>query len=221
MRRKLPALFGALVFAASATAAIAAPVETSPPSPPSPPLPPDPVVLVTLDGVRWQEIFEGTEPSRSHEPRVAARDLLPHLYKLGTERGAFVGAPGYGRVEASGPFHVSLPGYTEIFGGRAHHACADNECARTEVPTLLDEASAHGKVAAFAAWTKIDRAVTADPGAFLVSCGPSSRRARQLDPDALRSDGDTANAALALPPGRAPRRPLPRPRRHRRAGARR
>jgi hypothetical protein len=34
----------------------------------------DPAALVTLDGVRRQEIFEGTEPARSHAPRIAAPD---------------------------------------------------------------------------------------------------------------------------------------------------
>jgi hypothetical protein len=158
----------------------------------------DPVVVVTIDGVRWQEIFDGTEPARSHAPHVAASDLLPNLYALGTERGAFVGAPGRGSVEASGPFHVSLPGYTEIFGGRGRHDCASNDCARTTRPTWLDEASARGaKVAAFAAWTKVDLALTAEPGAFPVFCGPPSRQERLANPDALRSDEATARAALA------------------------
>ena len=154
-----------------------------------------PLVLVTIDGVRWQEIFEGTDPKLSGEPRKPASTLVPNLYWLASTNGAFVGAPGHGVIEASGPEHVSLPGYNEIFAGDARHGCANNDCPRTRSVTLLDDARSHGaKVAAFASWSKIDLALTAEPGAFLVSCGP-----RKLGGDGgeMRADRDTAAEALA------------------------
>ena len=72
----------------------------------------DPLVLVrvTIDGVRWQEVFEGTDPALSHRPPEPAASLFPNLYLMGTERGAFIGAPGHGIIAASGPAYVSLPG---------------------------------------------------------------------------------------------------------------
>src|SRR5688500_11195803 len=66
-----------------------------------------PVVLVTIDGVRWKEIFEGTDKALSPGPHVSATTLVPHLHKLGTERGAFVGAPDRGTLSASGPNFMS------------------------------------------------------------------------------------------------------------------
>jgi len=62
------------------------------------------VVLVAIDGARWQEIF-------SKEP------IMPTLRRFMTTDGISVGAPGYGEMHASGPNYVSLPGYTEIFTG--------------------------------------------------------------------------------------------------------
>jgi hypothetical protein len=150
--------------------------------------------------VRWQEIFEGTDPTLSKTPRVPAALLVPNLYLLGSERGAFIGAPGHGVAAATGPEYVSLPGYNEIFSGSALHGCRNNDCARTPVPTILDEARSRGaKVGAFASWTKLDFALTAKPGSFAVSCGPRDVPALEGTPglDDSRSDYDTAEAGLA------------------------
>jgi len=163
-------------------------------------VPAGPVIIVTLDGTRWQEVFEGTEALRTGAPRLPARELLPNLYLLGTERGAFLGAPSFGTIAASGPNYVSLPGYTEIFSGRAPLGCADNNCERTTTATLLDDARAKGaRVAAFTSWTKLDYALTTTPGSFTESCGPTGGPALppKVDVDASRSDRDTASAALA------------------------
>ena len=47
-----------------------------------------PVVLVTIDGVRWQEVFEGTDTGLSHAPFRPSRRLVPNLDRLMRERGA-------------------------------------------------------------------------------------------------------------------------------------
>ena len=138
--------------------------------------PAGPVILVTIDGARWQEIFEGSDPEHSSGPwaRQTPRDLVPNLDRLVRERGAAVGAPSRGVIRATGPNFVSLPGYTEILTGRAPITCQDNTCATIAVPTLLDESRAAGKsVAAFGSWEMLDRAVSSRPGSFLVSCGRS------------------------------------------------
>lgn len=125
-----------------------------------------PVVLVTIDGARWQEIFEGSDTSLSHAPFRPSRELVPNLDRLTRERGAAVGAPGRG-LRATGPNFVSLPGYTEILTGRAPIGCQDNTCATITAPTFLDEAHASGaKVAAFGSWEMLDRAVSSRPGSF-------------------------------------------------------
>lgn len=158
-----------------------------------------PVVLVAIDGVRWQEVFLGTDRALSSSPPIPAAAIFKNLHALGHERGAFVGAPGHGTISASGPNYVSLPGYTELLGGRPSR-CTDNGCARTTLPSLLDEARAAGaKVAAFASWEKLDLATTAAPGGFVSSCGRRGDPA--IDPwpghGDYRPDRITADAALA------------------------
>ncbi len=138
-----------------------------------------PVVLVVLDGVRWQEVFGGVDPAlaASHRagPVVDARSLLPSLYAALDARGAAVGAPGYGVISASGPNFVSLPGYTEIFGGRAPATCQDNDCAGASGPTIVDalrdRSRADSDVAVIASWAPIGRAATRAASRIVLSAG--------------------------------------------------
>ncbi len=65
--------------------------------------PPAHVVLIAVDGVRWQEIYEGTETAReAGQPHRTAAELTPHLHAL-MQRGVALGAPGHGTFSASGP----------------------------------------------------------------------------------------------------------------------
>jgi hypothetical protein len=184
-----------------------------------------PVILVVLDGVRWQEMFGGVDPvlAATHRagPVVSARSLLPCLYSALDARGAAVGAPGRGLIAASGPNFVSLPGYTEIFGGRPPDGCRDNECAGASTPTLVDamrdRAPNDSDVAVIASWAPIGRAATRTPSRIVLSAGrqdvsgarylvddPSTREVLDLgaraDPrpghDAFRPDRYTAELAL-------------------------
>lgn len=157
------------------------------------------VVIVTIDGVRWQEIFTGSDLGRTSEPPLDARSLTPNLHRLGERTGAFIGAPGKGVIAASGPNYVSLPGYIEILGGRPAR-CQDNQCSRTPLPSLLDEARAAGaKVAAFSSWERIDLAASSAPGAFELSCGRHSDESINPWPGDgdYRPDRFTSELALA------------------------
>jgi hypothetical protein len=145
------------------------------------------VVLVVLDGVRWQDVFVGADPHLVSGAAPSAAALMPHLHALVAERGAAVGAPGRGpAMSASGPNFVSLPGYTEILHGRRTHACGDNDCAATLTPTVFDEAAAAspGKVAFFSSWERLDRAASARPQSLVLSTG----RTRVWQGEQLASD---------------------------------
>lgn len=162
-------------------------------------MPAGPVVLVTIDGARWQEVFEGSDTELSHAPRRPSRELVPNLDRLARESGAAVGAPGRGLIRATGPNFVSLPGYTEILTGRAPIGCQDNTCAPIAVPTLLDEVhAAGGRVAAFGSWEMLDRAVSSRPGSFVVSCGRNGDQAVDPWPGVGDFRPDRLTAALAL-----------------------
>lgn len=142
--------------------------EPEPVTAPSPaPVPgPGSVVVITLDGIRWQEVFRGVDPVLAKEydlgtPESATR-LVPNLQHL-MGQGAVIGAPGHGAImSAVGPAFISMPGYVEILRGRAVPDCWSNDCSLPEESSLLEELAARpdlrpGDVALFASWHALDR----------------------------------------------------------------
>jgi hypothetical protein len=138
------------------------------------------VIIVTIDGVRWQEIFGGVEAERArhaHLPscaQVDAATLLPNLHRHFVDGGVVVGAPGGREMVASGPNFVSLPGYREIFTGRASSACSSNFCDFIAEPTIIDELRTrlhNDAIAVITSWRTIERAATIDPRAVAISAG--------------------------------------------------
>jgi len=165
------------------------PFSPPPPEPPST----DSVVLVVLDGARWQEVLVATDPKfASGEDRgVAAEAVMPTLHRM-IEEGVVIGAPDHGPpMVATGPHFVSLPGYNEIFSGRSPFACMDNECPATRLPTLVDEVRAGASdVAVFSSWGPIVRAAALHPSDIVRSTGETGT-------GAFRADRATADQALA------------------------
>ena len=91
---------------------------------------------------------------------------------------------------ASGPNFVSLPGYNEIFSGRAPFGCPDNACPATREATIADEVGrASGGAAVFSSWAPIARAASAFPSRIVVSTG--------LRDGDFRPDRETADRALS------------------------
>ena len=151
------------------------------------------MVIVALDGARWQEVLVGTDPrfATGANRGLSAAALMPTLHRM-IDEGAAVGGPDCGpSMVASGPNFVSLPGYNEIFSGRAPLECADNECGPTRQPTIVDEVRAESRdVAVFASWAPIVRAAALHPSDFVWSTG-------EPETGAFRSDRTTADRALA------------------------
>lgn len=126
------------------------------------------VVLITLDGVRWQEIFYGTDTFLYHGQKISARELLPNLYHYFVDNGIAVGKES--NFIATGPMHISLPGYLEIMRGHPSTDCQTNEC---ESPVLDDNMTyLFDESAVFASWDPIRKTV---PTKYVVNCGRSYR----------------------------------------------
>ena len=136
------------------------------------------IVLVTIDGVRWQEVFGGVDARLAEAarlPRAAitgARELMPNAHRLFFEGGAVLGDPRLGGgIAASGPRYVSLPGYVEIMTG-APGACTTNECEPELARTLAEDVAAGGaRVAVFGSWDKIGRLSATDPKGIAIGAG--------------------------------------------------
>jgi hypothetical protein len=170
------------------------------------------VVLVTVDGARWQEVFEGSDASLGGGGGVPAADLMPRTHRLVTTRGVAIGAPlpGCGTVHTAGGANMSLPGYQEIFTGR-RSSCLDNHCAPV-LASVLDQAV---DAASIGAWEMLDHAVSGGNSGVFVSAGrrwPADAAVKSPALDALVDAGqrsgpfpgngeyrpDVATAAIAL-----------------------
>lgn len=134
------------------------------------------VILVTLDGVRWQEVFRGidarlaadehynelgeplTEQFGANTPDGSAARLWPFLHDVIGREGVMIGnrdAQSCGRV--TNPWFFSYPGYNEILTGVVDPAIDTNEARPNPNTTFLEwlhrqVAGFNGKVQAFGSW---------------------------------------------------------------------
>jgi hypothetical protein len=160
------------------------------------------VILVALDGVRWQEVFGGVDPALAERQRLSLDErldsahLMPNLSRLMSTDGVAIGAPGVDSpMEASGPNFVSLPGYMEMLTGRTDSACTDNQCGVIGKATVADDvASAVGEAIVVSSWPVIGRAASHESGRVLVSAG---RHGDALSRRVLTADAAVAEAVAA------------------------
>ncbi|MGK5084786.1 alkaline phosphatase family protein [Bdellovibrionota bacterium FG-1] len=131
------------------------------------------VILLTLDGVRWEEVFQGVDPGQSLDSNPKVFDFL-----LGTlsQEGFLVGDRSRGEiVNVGNRAQNSLPGYQSIMGG-ATQPCETNACGRIKVETfperiVQDLGLRTDQVATIASWEKIALAAEHVEGTTFVNAG--------------------------------------------------
>ncbi len=135
-------------LAASASLAAAMPEESA-----RPPV----VVLVTIDGVRWQEMFRGADPSLVAQPKYVADDLkenatkswvdvpdraatlTPFLHAITNRGGVLMGNRDAGEcARVANDMWFSYPGYNEILTGRPDNTITANEYGPNHNVTVLE-----------------------------------------------------------------------------------
>lgn len=119
------------------------------------------LVLITLDGVRWQDVVGPNALS------------LPNLARLVAGDGLLLGGSGR-EVHLQNASRVSLPGYRELFTGRVDPGCSSNRCSPLEMETLFDHAARKegAQVAVVASWEGLRHATSASAHpAFFRSAG--------------------------------------------------
>ena len=120
------------------------------------------VVLVTLDGVRWQEVFRGADAALGGgggggSPEERRRELMPFLWGTIAAQGQLFGNQDRAsRVALANPFHVSYPGYHELLCGFASPFIRDNLRIPNPSVTVLEWLNRRpgfaGQVAAYTSW---------------------------------------------------------------------
>lgn len=165
-------------------------------------------VLVTIDGLRWEEVFHGADPALVSTPEDRARyvdvadrgaALTPFLRSFAAE-GALIGdrrANSCGKVENR--YWFSYPGYAEMLGGRPNPRIRSNGKTPNDDVTVLEwlhrRPDFAGRVAVFAEWDVVPFIVNAPRSGLPVTVAPQDAPGR-----------DTPTIAAAV--GRS--RPIPR-----------
>ncbi len=140
----------------------------------APSSPADHVILVTIDGLRWQEFFggadreyfrrgrggDGGEPERRFwRPSVAERRtaLMPFMWGTIAARGQIVGDPAANSlVRLTNGLWFSYPGYNELLAGVADPRIDSNDKKPNPNVTVLEWLNGRpgftGRVSAFGSW---------------------------------------------------------------------
>lgn len=157
------------------------------------------VVLVTLDGLRWQEIFNGIDARLMNEktagmteqsapalrsqlsgdtPKARRETLLPFFWKELAPQGIVLGNVTEGSsVRVTNAYRVSYPGYSEILTGRAQDdVIKGNAEIRNPTPTVLEFLReklglTRPQVALFASWDAFHFIGEHTPGSITINAG--------------------------------------------------
>jgi len=133
------------------------------------------IVIVTLDGMRWQEVFGGADSSILKNKKYTKdssgtskdfwlseaterrKKLFPFLWNTVAAQGQLYGNRWMGNnVDNANPYWFSYPGYNEIFTGYPDTAVNSNDKIWNKNMNVLEfinqQNNYRGKVAAFSTW---------------------------------------------------------------------
>lgn len=123
------------------------------------------VVLVAIDGVRWQEVFG---PGRD--------TVMPFLWSVVAKEGQLFGNRGRGsRMRVANRLNFSYPGYQEMLAGFVDPRIDNNRFGPNPNVTVLEwlnrQPGLRGRVAAFANWVVIDAILARRDSSVVVRAG--------------------------------------------------
>jgi hypothetical protein len=130
--------------------------------------------IITLDGYRWQELFEGADSALLGDAKINTdtsigkalywdataegrrRKLMPFFWNVIARQGELYGNRRYGNnVNVANPYALSYPGYSELLTGSVDYSIWKNEKRKNRNKNILDllnNSTYSGKVAAFTSW---------------------------------------------------------------------
>lgn len=153
------------------------------------------LILVTTDGLRWEEVFGGGDPSLMTKkeggvsqipelrrdffretPKERREAMMPFLWGEIARHGQIFGNAEIGSVASVTNGHnFSYPGYNEIFTGKADPRVDSNDKVPNPNVTVFEwlesQPEYRGKVAAFGSWSVFDAILNAARGKFHENSG--------------------------------------------------
>lgn len=153
------------------------------------------MVIITFDGLRWAEVFGGSDSAKLFTQAIKAKDsaqriakfwnkssiarreqMMPFLWKTIAKKGQLYGNRNLGsKVNVTNPFWFSYPGYNEIFTGYADKRVNSNDYGPNPNVTVQEYISQQpgykNSVATFASWAAFNRIMNEERCGFPVNAG--------------------------------------------------
>ena len=153
------------------------------------------VIIVTIDGFRWQELFTGADLSFIEHPHGGVRDvagtrerfwresaeerrrvMMPFFWETIAKEGQVFGDAAAGcEARVANTKNVSYPGYSEIFCGFADPAIEDNSRVPNPNLNVLEFLNGRpgfeGNVVAFCTWDVFPFILNTERSRVPVVCG--------------------------------------------------
>lgn len=164
------------------------------------------VVLIVLDGFRWQEVFSGAEHDLMdakhgnaqdttqlrkdfwrETPEAARQALMPFLWTVVAKQGQIYGNQHKGSVaQVTNGFKFSYPGYNEMSAGNPNPQINSNEFGANPNATVFEwlnnQPEFHNQVAIFGTWDTFNDIFRAKQSGLLVRAGWNLPWTEQLTP---------------------------------------
>jgi hypothetical protein len=168
------------------------------------------VVLIVLDGLRWQEVFDGAEHDLMNAkiggvqdadqlrkdfwrdtPEEGRRVLMPFLWNVVAKQGQIYGNQHKGSIaQVTNGFKFSYPGYNEMSTGYPNPAINSNEFGPNPNATVFewlnDKPEFHGQAAVFGTWNTYNDIFRAKRSGLFVRAGWDLSWAASLTPPEQR-----------------------------------
>jgi len=153
------------------------------------------IVIISFDGLRWQEVFTGADSTMLAKSSIKAKDsvqrvakfwnknpeirreqMMPFLWKTIAKKGQLYGNRNLGsNVNVTNNFWFSYPGYNEMFTGFADPRVNSNDFGPNPNVTLQEylnqQPGYKNSVAAFASWAAFNRIMNKERCGFPVNAG--------------------------------------------------
>jgi hypothetical protein len=150
------------------------------------------LIIITTDGLRWQEVFKGLDTNiasnkkfsqgdsiyvykqyKAKSPEESRQKLFPFIWETVSRQGQLYGNRTLGnKVNNANSHWFSYPGYSELFTGYADSMINSNDYPNNPHTTVLEffnrHQAFHNRVAAFGAWNAFDRILNEPRAGFPV-----------------------------------------------------
>lgn len=155
------------------------------------------LVIVTLDGVRWQDVFKGCDSSLVNDPSFnedtslskllywSARQedrrkkLMPFFWNVLVNKGQLIGNREFGNnFNIANSYGISYPGYNEMLTGNTDRQVSSNKKRWNENVNVLEYLNTkeefNQKIAVFTSWNVFPYILNTRRNGLKANCGTDS-----------------------------------------------